>query len=311
MLVIVSDLHLTDGTTGMRIPVGAFRTFQERLESMAYDASKRADGTYKPIREFDLVLLGDIFDMLRTTQWNNEKTGDAGYARPCSDLNDPALAHKIEQIVDEILAKNAESCEILHKLADGTAISLPPPTTRGQVDRRVSRDRRSRLRLPVKVNIHYMNGNHDWLFHVPGTSFDQIRQKVIDNLGLKNPASPFPHDPSESPLIQSVFEQHLVFARHGDIFDPFNFVKKKGRNYSCLGDALVVELFNPLPGAIKSELGDQLPRAFYDDLPEMGSIRPGTMTPVCSSAIRWTKSNATRSSGYGEASLTSFWNSTF
>ena len=56
MLVIVSDLHLTDGTTGMRIPPGAFRVFRERLEGMAYDASKREGDVYKPIREFDLVL---------------------------------------------------------------------------------------------------------------------------------------------------------------------------------------------------------------------------------------------------------------
>ena len=280
MLVIVSDLHLTDGTTGLRIPAGAFRLFRERLESMAYDASKRADDTYQPIREFDLVLLGDIFDLLRSTKWNNEQPGENGYARPWSNPDDPALARKVEQIVDGILEKNAESCEILHGLAGGTAISLPPATSKGEVDRRVSRDRRSGLRLPVKVNIHYMNGNHDWYFHLPGAKFDSIRQKVIDNMGLRNSSSPFPHDPSDSATIQSIFAQHQVYARHGDIFDPFNYVKEKGRNYSCLGDALVIELFNPFPPTIESELGDKLPKEFYMDLNEMGSIRPGTLTPV-------------------------------
>jgi len=280
MLVIVSDLHLTDGTTGQRIPVGAFRVFRERLESMAYDASKRDDDTYKPIQEFDLVLLGDIFDMLRSTQWNNETMGEEGHARPWSDPNDPALARKVEQLIDGILEKNAESVEILRSMAEGAAISLPPPTRNGQVDRRVSRDRRSRLRLPVKVNIHYMNGNHDWFLHLPGASFDRIRKKVIDSMGLKNPVTPFPHEPGESPTIQSIFAQHQVFARHGDIFDPFNYVKEKGRNYSCLGDALVVELFNPFPVAIDAELGNKLPKEFYEDLREMGSVRPGTMTPV-------------------------------
>ena len=280
MLVIVSDLHLTDGTTGLRISAGAFRVFRERLESMAYDASKRNSDTYVPIWEFDLVLLGDIFDLLRSTQWNNEVKGEDGYARPWSDPDDPALAHKVEQIVDGILQQNAESIAILHGLANGTEISLPPPTRNGEVDRRVSRDRRSRLRLPVKVNIHYMNGNHDWLFHPPGDNFDRIRKKVIDNLGLRNPASPFPHEPSESPTIQSIFNQHQVFGRHGDIFDPFNYVKKKGRNYSCLGDVLLIELINLFPGAIEAQLSNQLPREFFADLPEMGSVRPGTMAPV-------------------------------
>ncbi|MFC1996743.1 hypothetical protein ACFLXI_03935 [Chloroflexota bacterium] len=280
MLVIISDLHLTDGTTGLRIPVGAFRVFRERLEDMAYDASKRADNTYKPIREFDLVLLGDIFDLLRSTQWNNEEKGQPGFARPWMDPYDPAVIKKVDDIVDGILQKNALSLEILRKLADGTAISLPPPTKGGQVDQRVSRDRRSKQRLPVKVNIHYMNGNHDWFFHLPGEPYDRIREKVIKHLGLQNPKSPFAHDSIESKVIQSIFDKHSVTARHGDIYDPFNYVEDKGRDYSCLGDALVVEMFNKIPVLIKAELGDQLPEKFYDDLSEMGSIRPSIMTPV-------------------------------
>ncbi|MDA2927107.1 hypothetical protein MYX78_07730 [Acidobacteria bacterium AH-259-G07] len=55
MLVIISDLHLTDGTSGETIRAGAFRAFRERLRDLAYDASWRADGKYKPIKELDLV----------------------------------------------------------------------------------------------------------------------------------------------------------------------------------------------------------------------------------------------------------------
>jgi len=280
MLVIVSDLHLTDGTTGLRIPLGAFRVFRERLEDMAYDASKRDENTYKPIREFDLVLLGDIFDLLRSTQWNSEQQGQPDFARPWMDPNDPAVVQKIEDIVDGILQKNARSLEIFRDLTNGTAISLPPPTKGGQVDLRVSRDRRSKQRLPVTVNIHYMNGNHDWFFHVPGQPYDRIREKVIRHMGLRNPKSPFPHDSNESNILQSIFDKHCVTARHGDIYDPFNYVEDEGRNYSCLGDALVVELFNPIPKLFEAALGNQVPKEFYDDLSEMGSIRPSTMTPV-------------------------------
>jgi UDP-2,3-diacylglucosamine pyrophosphatase LpxH len=280
MLVIISDLHLTDGTTGLRIPSGAFRLFRERLEDMAYDASKRNENIYKPIREFDLVLLGDIFDLLRSTQWTDEDKGQPGFARPWMNPDDPMLIKKIENIVDGILQQNAKSLDILRSLAEGTAISLPPPTKSGQVDHRVSRDRRSKLRLPVKVNIHYMNGNHDWFFHLPGDPYDRIRQKVIKHMGLQNPKSAFPHDASESKVIQSIFDKHGVTARHGDIYDPFNYVEEKGRNFSCLGDALVVEMFNQIPRLIETELSDQLPKGFFDDLSEMGSIRPSIMTPV-------------------------------
>ena len=84
MLVIISDLHLTDGTSGETITAGAFRVFRERLRNMAYDASWREDGTYKPITEIHLVLLGDILDLIRSTQWPADKS-DPGYVRPWND----------------------------------------------------------------------------------------------------------------------------------------------------------------------------------------------------------------------------------
>jgi hypothetical protein len=49
MLIIISDLHLTDGTSGETIQQGAFFLLRERLFSLAYDASWRAPGVYKPL----------------------------------------------------------------------------------------------------------------------------------------------------------------------------------------------------------------------------------------------------------------------
>jgi len=69
MLVIISDLHLTDGTSGETIRPGAFRTFRESLRALAYDASWRDEKKYSPIDGIDLVLLGDILDVIRSTRW--------------------------------------------------------------------------------------------------------------------------------------------------------------------------------------------------------------------------------------------------
>ena len=44
----------------------------------------------------------------------------------------------------------------------------------------------TRQRLPVKVNIHYMIGNHDWYYHLPGEDFDQVRSDMIADMGLSN-----------------------------------------------------------------------------------------------------------------------------
>ncbi len=280
MLVIISDLHLTDGTTGSTIPASAFRLFRERLESMVYDASKRADGKYRPIERIDLVLLGDVLDLIRSTAWTDEEMGTPGHVRPWDNPNTPAYTKKIDAITQGILQNNREASAVLRSLADGSGITLPPATRYGQVDRRVSRDRRSKSRLPVEVKIHYMIGNHDWFYHLPGKPYDAIRRAVRNAFGLENPESPFPHSPTDSAVIERVLRGHEVFARHGDVFDATNYVEAQGRDYSSVGDAYVIDLFNPFPVRVKEALGAKIPAGFYEDLNEMGNIRPSLMTPV-------------------------------
>lgn len=69
MLVIISDLHLTDGSSGQTIQEGAFRIFRERFRDLVYDASKRTGDRYEPLKEVDLILLGDILDIIRSDRW--------------------------------------------------------------------------------------------------------------------------------------------------------------------------------------------------------------------------------------------------
>jgi hypothetical protein len=68
MLVIISDVHLGDGTTAASISPVAFDLFASRLSEAAYFASIRKDGSYRPIESIDLVLMGDILDPLHSTR---------------------------------------------------------------------------------------------------------------------------------------------------------------------------------------------------------------------------------------------------
>jgi UDP-2,3-diacylglucosamine pyrophosphatase LpxH len=273
MLVIISDLHLTDGTTGMRVPAGAFELFRQRLEDMAFSASQRADGTYRPIDSFDLLLLGDILDPLRSTQWTNEQPGQPGFARPWSKPEDPAFADKLDRITDRILQENAEGLENLCSVARGEGIFLPPATN----DHRA--DLASGQRLPVRVRMHYMIGNHDWFYHLPSAGLDRVRARVVQSLGLANPPSLFPYVPSESEVVSEVIARHSVLARHGDCYDPYN-IYKQDRDHASISDATCVELLNRVNQQIRIELQGELPDGFLRGLDEMGSIRPELMTPV-------------------------------
>jgi hypothetical protein len=133
--------------------------------------------------------------------------------------------------------------------------------------------------VPVAVRVHYLVGNHDWFFHLKGSAFDAIRKTIVEALGLENsPTVPFPHDPFELPLIEQIYREHRVFARHGDIFDPSNF--EHSRDASSLGDAIVIELLDRFGMAVREQLGAGLPDACDAGLKEIDNVRPLSMIPV-------------------------------
>ncbi len=283
MLVIISDLHLTDGTSGETIKEGAFRVFRSRLRDLAYDASWRADGKYKPIDEMDILLLGDILDVIRSTQWLGARRGEPGYVRPWDDPQSQLFIEKIRAINEAILQRNSVSLAVLKGLDDGETITLPPATTAGK-PAPVEWEPDAPGRVPVKVRLHYMVGNHDWFYHLPGPAYDIIRQTVVEAIGLANSAQePFPHDLAELPTIQALCQQHRVFARHGDIFDLYNY--EGDRNTSSLGDAVVVDLLNRFSVEVMARLGDELPKECFEGLKEIDNVRPTLIAPVWVNSI--------------------------
>ncbi|MFN2279985.1 MAG: hypothetical protein ACK2UR_20390 [Candidatus Promineifilaceae bacterium] len=282
MLVIISDLHLTDGTTAKTVSADAFERFRGRLQELAYFASFRGEtGKYVPLERIDLLLLGDILDVVRSTRWSDEIPGDANYARPWNDLQDAQqraqLVRKVEQIGDGILANNATSFRQLRDLAGDKPLTLPPATDWGG-------PARGGERLPVETRISYLVGNHDWFWHVPGIDFEPIRSRITSALGLANPTGPYPHDPLESGEISRTLRDHRVFARHGDIYDSFNY-DSRGRDFASLGDAIVIDLINGFPVEVRKQLRDDLPVEFLDGLDEIGNVRPRLLTPIWIQAL--------------------------
>ena len=275
MLVIISDLHLTDGTSGQTVQWGAFRVFRQALSDLAYAASWRRDGKYKPIEELHLVLLGDILDVIRSTKWLVEDSKPSP-VRPWSDSQTLPFTEKVKSIIAEILKNNAESLATLKSL--NGMITIPEATAAGkpaEVDWRPD----AKNRKPVKVHTHYLVGNHDWFLHLSGAPYNQIRQTIVEAIGLETTTdAPFPHDPAESAEIQKIYADHRVFARHGDIYDPFNY--EGDRNRSSLGDVIVVELVDRFSMVVREQMGGILPKATIDGLKEIDNLRPTFVIPV-------------------------------
>jgi UDP-2,3-diacylglucosamine pyrophosphatase LpxH len=274
MLVIASDLHLGDGTTANSIAPGAFHLFSNRLRETAYYASFRKDGTYRPIEELDLVLLGDILDPLHSTLWLDTVASDKNYTRPWTRVDSPFFAAKLAQTTQAILNENKESLENLRRCANGETILLPPANKRAQPDAA------SKERIATRVRVHYMVGNHDWYYHVKGHAFDEIRKTIIQALGLCNPADTFAYDLSEYPELRDVLGQYKVFAHHGDRHDKFNFNNKYGRDHATLGDVFTMDVCNRYPVEVQKRYGDELSVGLIDSLRRITNIRPALAAPL-------------------------------
>ncbi len=271
MLVIISDLHLTDGLSGETIRKNAFITLRQRIKNLAYEASWRSGGkwTYSPIEEMHVLLLGDILDVIRSPRW----LAEGSTVRPWSDPHSAEFIARVKEINDGILKNNKDSLTILKELQGAKPLTVSKRGRHKEEDPQ-----------PIKVHVHYMAGNHDWFYHLPGAEYDQIRQTVVDAIGLANdPAEPFPHDPYEETksamAIRKVLEDHNVFARHGDIYDPFNYEKEHGRNSSSLGDAIVVELLGRFPDEVEKELGGELPAETIKNFRELDNVKPYAVIP--------------------------------
>jgi UDP-2,3-diacylglucosamine pyrophosphatase LpxH len=260
MLVIVSDLHLNDGTAGALLDAGAAELFTDRVCELAYRACWRADGSYQPIQRLDLVLLGDVLDIVRSQRWLSSDV------RPWSDLHSPAGVEMVSGIVGEILRKNVEIIRQIRALATEGLVTVPLAGSDGK-------PMSHHDEMPVAVRTHYMVGNHDWPLHLPGASYDLLRHKVAHHLGLASPHNkPFPHEAAESEELADALRRHRVLARHGDIFDPLAFADD--RDASSIGDALAVELLARFLQRIESELAGDLTPAAMAALREIDQIRP-------------------------------------
>jgi UDP-2,3-diacylglucosamine pyrophosphatase LpxH len=248
MLVILSDVHLTDGTSGTTIVPRAFKKFGDILTDIIGDPKKAK------INKIDIVLLGDIFDVIRSSLWL--RNGNQSRNRPIRPWSDPGetddLGWNVERYTKEIVKaiinhpNNIKARDYLRQCKDDWAAK------------------------DVEVNFTYLMGNHDWLIN----RYDSTRLDIANFIGLPHPrwysANPFPEI--------HLFEEYGVLARHGDYYDRFNH--EGDRNASSLGDAIVIDLLNRFPEEVRQKLGLEADDKLYKALKEIDNVRPILQAPA-------------------------------
>lgn len=296
MLVIISDLHLTDGSSGNTVKKGAFRVFRQRLVEMAVAASWRAerdgkDSQFEPIKRIDLVLLGDILDIIRSRKWFTEKPD----LRPWKGSPfDPDFVERVRIVTGSVLCANWKSLKVLRDLGcNGLDFDTPDAVPEDQ--RPDAEDDEHH----VDVHLHYMVGNHDWFFHLGGAAYRQICQVVSRELGLtQDHPIPFPHEIEESPELVEVCRDHEVYPRHGDIHDPVNCHREPPgispkwiaklfprrpvrffRDESSIGDVIVVDMVTQFAKKVGKLPSGQVSVEIIEGLKELDNVRPVSSAP--------------------------------
>lgn len=248
MLVFISDTHLTDmscGETsdkkyGETVNSRAFEKFTYYLTEMA----KRANA-----KIIEIVLLGDIFDVIRSNHWLNT-TIRPWSAEDDKDENGKGLQYHTEEIVNGICNNDENKKSITHL--------------------NTLKENMKKENIPVKFT--YIIGNHDWLIN----RYAETRKKIAAFVGMDNPK-----DYETARFKDEYFgEEYNVFARHGDIYDKFNY--DNNRDASSLGDAIVIDLLNKFPEAVEKAFKEKgiSDDALIKQIREVDNVRPLVDIPL-------------------------------
>jgi UDP-2,3-diacylglucosamine pyrophosphatase LpxH len=182
MIAILSDLHITDGSTSRNVDPGAFELLKEEI--LVNVRKKKAT-------EVHVVLLGDIFDLVRTDYWAATIPYDRRPWNGTIDRNNgmnsdvAEVERQFNAVLGRILAVPDGSAAALIEMLDSLALH---PETAG---------------LPLTLT--YVVGNHD----KPFNNFPSLQTALRDRFAHLKPN-----------FALNVFApDYGVLARHGHEWD--------------------------------------------------------------------------------------------
>lgn len=199
MFVFVSDIHLNDGTA---VDNGIKKQFFDRFFSDVARYSRK----YKT-HKINIVLLGDIFDFLRTEYWIHVPMEERPWSN--SDNYESLDAH-FNRILDKIIEVNQDILELF----------------------------KSRLRIKygfwTNPTLTYIPGNHDKFVN----NFVSLRTRIHKLLNLPGKVKELFPDTLYD-------EEAMVYATHGHKWDDFNYAiasTEKNKLGISIGDLITTEM---------------------------------------------------------------------
>ncbi len=225
MIILVSDLHLMDGTVGSRhLPAGAFDQTLIDLGRCTRDANAQ---------DITMVFLGDVFDLITTKAWFSPE--GSPQIRPWDNWRDALTEKKAEEVLQGILTQqdNQKIGSILScKLAGGHyGFSAEPERV-------------------------YIPGNHDRLCNLP-----KLRPMVRDFLGCTADPNNSPFRNAFEDRTHGIFARHghewddwnfegsQAFSHRGNAEPTYEEYMEPP-----IGDLLTIEVASRLPDLVDAAL---------------------------------------------------------
>jgi UDP-2,3-diacylglucosamine pyrophosphatase LpxH len=202
MIVVISDLHFKEERSEQIGSGSEFIGLQHNLPPRMFArffADIADQAVANQAKKIEIVLAGDIFELLRSGLWLDAPSKSGKAIRPYVNTRAVRPGGAIEavtlQILDAIAADDnaGASLGVIRKAAE--IIHARPHADQ------------------IEVSLIYLPGNHDRLANAtPG-----LRDRVRELLGLSKAGGdmPFPH------VYHAIKESVLV--RHGQEYDPYNF----------------------------------------------------------------------------------------
>lgn len=256
MLVVLSDIHLSDGRTARNVHASAFKLLCQEIVAAA-DA--------KDAIEVHVLLLGDILDLVRTNYWHKETKPEE---RPWNGELDPATAMNRDTTRNQ-----AQFAAVLDRI-------LTTPAAKEFVQAIDGLTGKTKRKLTTKLT--YVIGNHDRVLN----NFPVLQQTI-------RAAFPNVAEVSFANVFRS--EEYGVLGRHGHEWDEnchgwsfYNKVLRKGaqpkldrfapESYKimAIGEVVTAELMSGLVhhASVSAPSGTAKYAEFMESFKDINNIRP-------------------------------------
>lgn len=252
MLVIVSDIHVTDESTAINVDPSAFRLLGREIATSAED---------RGAAEIHVVLLGDILDLVRSSYWMSHGVAPAdrpwgGDLDPTTGMNRNAAAveSQFQHVLDGILGTASGKALI------GMLEELP------RIDGK-------------RPSVTYVVGNHDRVFHnfpslqaTVASALPSVDVSFADHVRLPEYGllARHGHEWDENCYGWHLLTHVLQKGSKVGQFDP------EASRVMAIGEPITAELMGGLIFYVESslDLGSAEDKRFLDNLKDVNNLRP-------------------------------------